>query len=113
ALAQLGSKARATDSHREKFLWRLAQARLLTGIDRPDIARAQLEALDEELARLPVAEWDLPVTVDVVRALLECQRKLIQKQGKPTPETAERLRTLYERLARLDPAAAIGAGTGV
>src|SRR5262249_40737045 len=113
ALAHLAQKTRTTDSRREKFLWRLAQARLLSAIDRHDIARAQLELLDEELARLPVAEWDLAVTVEVVRTLYECHRKWMQKQQKPTPEAAERLRALYERLARLDPAVAIGAGSGV
>ncbi|HJZ87863.1 MAG TPA: type VI secretion system protein TssA [Polyangia bacterium] len=113
ALGHLQARQRAAESRREKFLWRVASARLLVYLDRPDVARPQLEGLDEELGRVPVSDWDLAVVVDVVRALLECQRKLIQKQGKATPDMADRMRALYERLARLDPAAAIGAGSAV
>jgi hypothetical protein len=75
--------------------------------ERLDVARAQLEGLDEELGKTTVAEWDAPVVADVVRALLDCTQKLERQKGKSAPELGERVRQLFDRLARLDPAAAL------
>ena len=74
-------------------------------MDRPDLARAQLQVLDEELTQRRVAEWDVALLVDVVRSEIDCEKRWAEQTG---TTTAERLQSLHERLSRIDPAAALG-----
>src|SRR4029077_14444773 len=81
-LELLQGALRASEKSRERFLWRFASARLLLEADRPDLGKAQLERLDEELGRTSAAEWDPALAVDVLCALLDCHDKLGARRGK-------------------------------
>jgi type VI secretion system protein VasJ len=97
---------------REQFLWRLNTARLCMDAGNLRIALPQLESLDEEMKKFSLEQWEPELAAEVVRALLQCRRKLMQDVKQPSAELTAMLNDLYARLCRLDVLAALNLDSG-
>jgi len=95
-----------TGSSRERFLWRLSQAKLCMEAGQIDVALPQFEALDKEVQRLGLEEWEPEMALGVIKSHLQC-RNMLGSSGMADPETLRRLEDLRYRLARLDVASVI------
>jgi type VI secretion system protein VasJ len=100
AAGLLQKEIRSAPQRRDRFLARLALARLCAEAGRPEMALPQLEGLDEETRKFALEEWEPSLAADVARELWRCHK------GSATPERANEF---YARLCRLDPAAALAA----
>lgn len=104
ALALFQASLDATGPRRERFLWKLAQARLCTDAGKPDLALPQFQALDEEVQRLGLEDWEPPIALLVIKSYLQCWSKLGAVGG---VAEADQIQGLRNRLARLDLVSAL------
>lgn len=93
---------------RERAAWKVAVAQLCFDSARPDVALAQLEALQESLQSTTLEMWDPELAATLVRLLLAARQKALPP-SQMNPEEHQRSRELLRRLARLDAAAALEA----
>lgn len=105
SLFQDGQK-RAT-SQRERFMWRLQQARFCFDMGLLEVAIPQLEFLEEQGERFGLDEWEPLLSLDVVQLLLRCYYTLSQEAEPPPPELGGKTERLHARLCRLDVTAAL------
>jgi type VI secretion system protein VasJ len=98
--------ARASQ-RRLRFLWRLQLARLCMDSGKPHLALPQLLALDEDVTRFALEEWEPELSLEVVRQLFLCRQKLAAGLPETRPDVEQQLTELYQRLARLDVNAAL------
>jgi type VI secretion system protein VasJ len=82
---------------RAKFYWRWTLARLCYHGGKLDLARSQLEVLEEQLRQGGLKQWEPDLYVDVLRLLYTCCESL--PQNKVVREDKE---ALYRRLSHLD-----------
>ena len=86
-------------SARERFLARLEVAKLCQGSGRQRLAFRLLEALDQEMTRFSLDEWEPALAVHVLKLLYQCRRA---EASAKNPEAARSADELYRRLCRLD-----------
>jgi type VI secretion system protein VasJ len=91
---------------RERAAWKVAVARLCADAGRPDVALAQLEALQDDLQTTTLEAWDPELASQMLRLLLSARQKAVPA-GAASPEEQAKTRDLLRRLARLDAAAAL------
>jgi type VI secretion system protein VasJ len=91
---------------RERAAWKVAVARLCADSGRPDVALAQLEALQDDLQTTTLEAWDPELASQMLRLLLSARQKAVPA-GAASPEDHAKTRELLRRLARLDAAAAL------
>jgi type VI secretion system protein VasJ len=94
---------RAPDA-RARFRSRLAVAQLAIEGGKMEIARPILEALTGEVEQHGLETWEPVLSSQVYASLLAC---LQASAAAKTPEVASRQGWLFDRLCRLDPAAAL------
>ncbi|MBD1553191.1 type VI secretion system protein TssA [Pseudomonas typographi] len=82
---------------RQRFFWQLAQARLCFAAKKYDLAKTQLEALDQALQTSGRAEWEPDLMLDVLRLLHRCCEVLPQNH-----EVRASKDGIYRRLCHLD-----------
>ncbi len=110
ALANRGADARM------RFRARLAAARLAIQGNQLAIARPMLELLAAEVERFGLEEWEPKLATDVFTSLLICLQAVKDRPSGPTPPGTKaepraevaRFAELFDKLCRLDPAAAMG-----
>ncbi len=102
ALARLEAALAADVSARGRFLMRLELATLCSDAGHDRVAVPLLEALDAEIARFRLEEWDPALSRRVLQSLYRCRRRLAERRGAP-PEEAARAEEVFGRLCRLDP----------
>lgn len=100
-------RMRQATSQRERFIWRLQQARFCLEAGALEVAIPQLEFLQELGGRFALDEWEPALSLDVVQLLLQCYYTYMQKTKKPTTEMLEKAECLYANLCRLDVTAAL------
>jgi type VI secretion system protein VasJ len=105
ALLQTGQQQVA--SQRERFLWRLQQARFCAEAGLLEVAVPQLEFLGDQAERFALEEWEPWLSLEVVQLLLQCYYRLKQKTTSPPAELVEKAQRLHTRLCRLDVTAAL------
>ena len=105
ALFQAGMRQAA--SQRERFNWRLQQARFCFEAGAFEVAIPQLEFLQEQGERFALDEWEPALSLEMVQLLLQCYYTYMQRTKKPTTEMLEKAERLHVRLCRLDVAAAL------
>src|SRR5262249_35589191 len=86
-LLQSGQQQAA--SQRERFLWRLQQARFCAEVGLLEVAVPQLEFLGEQAERFALDEWEPRLSLEVVQLLLQCYYRLKQKTTSPPAELVE------------------------
>lgn len=97
AIQKLKSGFQHAQGGREKFCWQLSLARLCHQAKKFELARAQLEALDEQILRSDLHLWEPGLALEVLQLLHACYGLL------PTGhEARERKEGIYRRLCHLD-----------
>jgi type VI secretion system protein VasJ len=96
--ALLEKEMRSAMTRRERFVAKLALARLCVEGGRSDLALPQLEGLDEEARKFALEEWEPVLVAEVARELWRCHK---------ASATPERATEFYQRLCRLDLGAAL------
>lgn len=105
ALFQSGLQQAA--SQRERFVWRLQQARFCVEAALLEVAVPQLEFLGEQAERFALEEWEPCLSLESSQLLLECYYKLMQKTKNPPADLVEKTQRLHTRLCRLDVTAVL------
>jgi len=106
ALKALSDGALKTERLEDRVAWKLEAARLCMTSGRFEMALAQLEALDEELRRSSIEDWDPALCAEILRDLLRCRQQVAQSADFAPSELA-RSRELMGRLVRLDVVSAL------
>jgi type VI secretion system protein VasJ len=102
-------RAAGAASARERFVARLLVATILAGASQHTVARAHLEALDKEMLARGLDEWDPALARACLEAHLQCLRTLAR--GDRATVVPGSMAVIYDRLSKLDPVAALRAGT--
>lgn len=98
ALAARGADART------RFRSRLSAARLAVQGGKPEIARPMLEALLKEIEAHALEDWEPALCASTYVSMLACVRPADENEAE-----AAKYAALFEKLSRIDPAAAIKA----
>jgi type VI secretion system protein VasJ len=106
ALKLLADGRTKADRLEDRVAWKLEAARLCMQAGRAEMALAQLEALDEELRRASIEDWDPALCAEILRDLLRCRQQVAQSADFAPSELA-RSRELMGRLCRLDVVSAL------
>ena len=106
ALSLFQESLNATGPRRERFLWKLSRARLCMEGGKPELALPQFQALDEEVRRLGLEDWEPSIALMVIKSTLQCWSRL-GNVGLAAPQTEEAIVELKNRLARLDLVSAL------
>lgn len=88
---------KAASGGREKFFWQLCMAKLCFANKKYELAKTQLENLDEHIHRLGIEQWEPALVLEVVYLLYRCCELLPQSQ-----HVREAKDILYKRLCFLD-----------
>jgi len=82
---------------RERFYWQLALARLCLQAKKYDLAKTQLESLDQTLQATGLGDWEPDLALEVLRLLHSCCELLPQNHA-----VRESKDEIYRRLCHLD-----------
>lgn len=82
---------------RERFFWQFAVARLCCRAKKFELARVQLELLDQQLQNAGLEHWEFDTFLEVSQLLYSCYELL-----PPTQETRVSKEALYRRLCQYD-----------
>lgn len=85
-------------SGRERFFWQLSLARLCFAAQQYELARIQLEGLDQRLQQAQQAAWEPQLQLQVLHLLHNCCERLPQNNV-----VRERKEEIFRRLCHLDP----------
>lgn len=97
SMAPLVAGLKIATGGREKFFWQLCMAKLCFANKKYELAKTQLENLDEHVHQLGIEQWEPSLALEVVYLLYKCCELLPQSQQ--VRESKERL---YKRLCFLD-----------
>lgn len=92
----------AAQGGRQRFFWKLGMARLCLEAKKYELARTQLETLDQQLHDTALQNWEPDLALDVVHLLHSCCELLPQNHA-----VRERKDEVYRRLCHLDLEAAL------
>ncbi|MEE1924009.1 type VI secretion system protein TssA [Pseudomonas sp. 148P] len=102
AVQQLKHDMKVATGGRELFLWQLAIARLCIAGKKYELAKPQLEALDQRLQDSNLGEWEPALVLEVLALLHDCCDHLPQNHA-----VRERKEEIHRRLCHLDPEAVL------
>jgi type VI secretion system protein VasJ len=94
-------------TYRERFLARLAQAKICFEAGQHKMAVSQLEGMDRDIERFSLEEWEPDICVQVFQTLWRGLNRLMQDSKPPSVEIAKQAEDVYKKLARLDLVAAL------
>lgn len=97
AVQQLKRGMVAARGGRERFFWQLTLARLCYQAKKYELAKNQLETLDQTLKASGLADWEPDLALDILRLLHSCCELLPQNHA-----TRESKDEIYRRLCHLD-----------
>jgi len=97
AVQFLRHRMQSAHGARERFLWRFAMARLCFVAKKYELARVQLEALDQRLQRADLRIWEPELVLQVLHLLYNCCELLPQNHS-----VRERKEETFRRLCHLD-----------
>ncbi|TWC14474.1 MULTISPECIES: type VI secretion system protein TssA [unclassified Pseudomonas] len=97
AVQSLRQGMQAANGARERFLWRFAMARLCFSAKKYELAKVQLEALDQRLQNPELSAWEPELALQVLHLLHHCCELLPQNHS-----VRERKEETFRRLCHLD-----------
>lgn len=106
AIARLSDAIREATDGRRRLRRRLEMVQILGEAKELRLAASQILAVQEEIDRHRIEEWDPALAASALQLLLRWQRALAKSEGKGSVE-AQKAEQMYARLARLDPRAAL------
>jgi type VI secretion system protein VasJ len=92
---------------RDRFILRLELARISLQSGFPRLAFSQLDALDREIDRFGLEEWDPPLVLNVLRVFWSVLKRLKEEVRDGGAEWDHRAETVRARICRLDPIMAL------
>lgn len=96
-MQQLKRGLASAQNERERFHWQLTLARLCFLSKKYELAKTQLEMLDQLLQRSGLQAWEPQLVLEVIRLLHRCCELLPQSH-----DVRERKDEMYRRLCHLD-----------
>lgn len=97
AVQQLKQGMAQAQGGRARFFWQLALARLCSAAKKHELAKTQLESLDQTLQASGLGEWEPDLALEVLRLLHSCYELLPQSHV-----IRERKEEIHRRLCHLD-----------
>jgi len=97
AVQQLKKGLAKARGGRERFFWQLTLARLCYSAKKYELAKTQLESLDQTLQATGLGDWEPDLALDVLRMLHSCCELLPQNHA-----VRESKDEIYRRLCHLD-----------
>lgn len=97
SMAPLMEGLNASGGERDKFFWRLCMAKLCLADKRYELAKTQLENLNEQIYRLGIDQWEPSLVLEITYLLYKCCELLPQSQM-----IRENKEQLYKRLCFLN-----------
>lgn len=97
AVQQLKQGLQSARGDRQRFFWQLSMARLCLQAKKYELARTQLESLDEQLQGAALHQWEPDLALEVLHLLHTCCELLPQNHS-----VRERKDEVYRRLCHLD-----------
>ncbi len=97
AVQQLKQGLAKARGGRERFFWQLTLARLCYSAKKYELAKTQLESLDQTLKASGLGDWEPDLALDVLRMLHSCCELLPQNHA-----IREHKEEIYRRLCHLD-----------
>jgi len=97
AVQQLKAGLAGAQGGRERFHWQLALARLCMQAKKHELAKTQLESLDQTLSATGLGDWEPDLALEVLRLLHHCCEVLPQNHA-----VRESKDEIYRRLCHLD-----------
>jgi type VI secretion system protein VasJ len=97
AVKQIKSEMASARGERERFFWQLTLARLCFSSKKYDLARTQLETLDQVLQTNGLSTWEPDLVLEVLRLRHSCCELLPQNNA-----VREEKDEIYRRLCHLD-----------
>ncbi|NVZ50482.1 type VI secretion system protein TssA [Pseudomonas sp. B6002] len=97
AVSELKQGLHAARSERARFHWRLAMARLCVLAGKQELAKVQLEQLDDELQQAGIDRWEPELALQVAQLLYRCCEQLPQSHA-----VRERKEDTHRKLCRFD-----------
>jgi type VI secretion system protein VasJ len=97
AVQQLKTGLAKARGGRERFFWQLTLARLCFSAKKYELAKTQLESLDQTLQASGLGDWEPDLALDVLRMLHSCCELLPQNHA-----VRESKEEIYRRLCHLD-----------
>ncbi len=97
AVQQLKQGLNHAKGGRERFRWQLTLARLCLHAKKYDLAKTQLESLDQTLTATGLGDWEPDLALEVLRLLHHCCEVLPQNHA-----VRESKDEIYRRLCHLD-----------
>lgn len=97
AVQQLKAGLAGAHGGRERFHWQLALARLCMQAKKHELAKTQLESLDQTLSATGLGDWEPDLALEVLRLLHHCCEVLPQNHA-----VRESKDEIYRRLCHLD-----------
>ncbi|AGI22667.1 hypothetical protein H681_03925 [Pseudomonas sp. ATCC 13867] len=97
AVQRLKQGLQGAQGGRERFFWHLSMARLCQQAKKYELAKTQLEALDEQLQESALHQWEPDLALEVLHLLHTCCELLPQNHS-----VRERKDEVYRRLCHLD-----------
>ncbi|UUC49348.1 type VI secretion system protein TssA [Pseudomonas citronellolis] len=97
AVQQLKQGLQGAYGGRQRFFWQLSMARLCYQAKKYELARTQLESLDQELQDTGLHDWEPDLALEVLHLLHSCCELLPQNHA-----VRERKDEVYRRLCHLD-----------
>lgn len=107
AIAMLQSQAAGATSEAAAFRYRLGIGQVCLAANQPALAKGVFEGLERDVAAHGLERWEPALASAAAEGLVLCYRALAKAGGKPIPPEAG---VLYDRVCRLDPAAALRIG---
>ncbi|MDC4206322.1 MAG: type VI secretion system domain-containing protein [Candidatus Manganitrophus sp.] len=107
AVALFQERINGAASRRERFLLQLELAQLCLDAGHPKVALSQLDALQREIDRFSLEEWEPALSLEVLRVSWRVLNRLSRDSDPGSPEWAVRAEAIYGRISRLDPVSAL------
>lgn len=109
ALQHLREGLLACTERRDRFLWRLAMAKLCHDSQRLQLALPLLEECRDDVERYHIDEWEPSLALQVAQTLYRCRKATVNSEKEPAPEALQGVRDAFAWLCQLDPLVALAA----
>jgi len=102
AIGLLQQEISAATSHRIRFLIQLELARLCIKAGHIKAAISHLEALDRQIRRYSLEEWEPELSIEVLQTLWSSLNLLLKESDAASTDILPQVDSLYKRLCQLD-----------
>ncbi|SRR5579884_314465 len=107
AIALFQTRIAAASSRRERFLLQLELSQICLDGGYPKVALSQIDALQREIDRFSLEEWEPALSLEVFRTSWRLLNQLSRDSDQGSTDWIDRAEAIYGRICRLDPIAGL------